>query len=130
MVLSRALDPRVALAAASPAPARSAARSSRCRNSPTRPEGSSLLRSLEAIDPQPVAVTFEPLDQRTGHDVARFVAAVPIAPVARVGELHLIRVTAPMVSDDLPVSASHRRHPAPGIPLALSDMTALPMCGL
>jgi len=75
-------------------------------------------------------MTHSTQDQWAGHNLARFVAAVPIAPVTRVGELHLVRVLALMISDDLPISAGHCRHPACGFPLARSDMTALPMRGL
>ena len=74
-----------------------------------------MLGSLKAVDSQPA---LKPLDQRTRHDLARFVAAVSIAPNTRVGELHLVRVLAPMISDDLPVSAGHRRNPVHGLPLA------------
>jgi hypothetical protein len=39
-----------------------------------------LLGSLKAIDPSPIVLgSFEPLDQRAGHNLARFVAAVPVA---------------------------------------------------
>jgi len=82
------------------------------------------------LDAQPIARTLEPLDQRAGHDLARSVCPVAGAPTAGIGELHLVRVMTPMVSDDLPVSAGHCRHPARGIPSARFDMTALPMCGL
>jgi hypothetical protein len=46
-------------------------------------EGSGLFRGLEAIDPKPVAMTFEPLDQRA---MQRFVADPPPNPAARADE--------------------------------------------
>jgi len=79
------------------------------------------------LDAQPIAHHWT---SGPGHDLARSVCPVAGAPTAGIGELHLVRVMTPMVSDDLPVSAGHCRHPARGIPSARFDMTALPMCGL
>jgi hypothetical protein len=93
-------------------------------HSPTRLKGGGLLGGLEAIDPLPGIVrTFE-LDQRTGHDLACLRGAMSIAPAAGIRELHLMRVLAAMVSDDLPVRTGHRRHRARGFPNARYDMTA------